>query len=195
MLGFWKTGAVLLLLVTTAARVDLSEFNGYYQLQDGRDMYIQILTRGDKLVLRQMWDNIDIPFERKSDLEFYNTQRQFPLVFTRAGGKITQVIAFSKDVWKKVNSYNVVKRKEVRLNADELRAFEGIYQLGWSANERLKIIVKGNHLIVTEMWSGKKMEIAPESPLQFFGKEIRSVEFSKDEKGNVKEALIFGKDV
>ena len=205
---FWQLATLLLALGTVvllssfrgtdrkkAAPGDLKEFEGYYRLKDDSEMYIQIMIPGDKLVLKQMWDNMEIPFERKSDLEFYNTERQFPLLFTRSGGKITEVLAFKQDVWKKVDAYTVVKKKEIQLSPKEMKSFEGTYQLA-DRDEQLRMVAKGNHIVVTELWSGKEIEIAPESAVKFFGEDTRyPVTFTKDEKGSIKEALIFGRDV
>jgi hypothetical protein len=174
---------------------DLSKFQGYYQLSEDSDMYIQILIKQDKLVLKQMWDKEEITFDQTSDLEFYNSQHNFPLKFVTANGAITEVIAFSRDVWKKVASYMPVVNKEVQLGEKKLKSFEGFYNLSTNQKAYLRMTAKGNNIVVKEMWSGKEIVIAPASDLEFFGKDMRyPVKFTKDDKGAVTEALIFERD-
>jgi len=175
---------------------ELKDFVGYYQFEKDKDAYIQILIKGNNLVLKQMWDKEEITFEQKSDLEFYNKEHDFPLKFTRANGTITQVLAFSKDVWNKVKEYKPVIKKEVQLTSQQIKAFEGSYKLNGNEDAYLQMTAIGNNLVVKEMWSGKEIIIAPESETDFFGKDMRyPVKFSKDDRGGVKEALIFNKDV
>src|SRR5689334_14421945 len=73
----------------------LKKFEGYYQFTEDTTRYLQITPQGNNLILHQLWDDKEISFERKSELEFYNGENSFPLKFSSdQKGSITQVLAF-----------------------------------------------------------------------------------------------------
>ncbi len=175
----------------------LTGFEGYYQLDKDKDRYLQILVKDNKLVLKQLWDQREIPFEQKSDLNFYNEQMSFPLAFSKnASGEITQVLAFEHDTWIRVKDYKPVVKKEITLSSEKMKAFAGKYKMSEDGHEAfLQFSVAGNSLEVKELWSGKTFTIVPESELAFFAKDANyPVQFSKDKDGNVTQALIFKQD-
>jgi uncharacterized protein YjhX (UPF0386 family) len=176
----------------------LSQFEGYYRLETDSNLYLQILVKNNKLVLKELWDNREITFEQKSDLSFYNDEASFPLAFSKnAKGEITEVLAFDRDNWIKVKGYKPVVKKEIMLSAEKMKAFAGKYRIGENGEERfLQFTVKGNTLEVAESWTDRVYTIVPESELSFFGKDIYyPVQFSKDKNGNVSQALIFNRDI
>src|SRR5258707_9584365 len=96
----------------------LKAYEGYYKMDES---YIHISAVLNSLVLQQMWDNREIAFVLRTELEFVNDDGNFPLKFTKAAdGTITQVLAFNKDLWIKTNDYKPVVIKEVQLKAGEL---------------------------------------------------------------------------
>ena len=176
---------------------DLKAFEGYYQFEQDKDNYIQIFSKNGHLKLKQLWDNKEIPFEQKSDLEFNNREHSFSIVFSKdSKGAITSLLAFGRDVWNKVESYNPVVKNEIPLPAEQVRVFEGMYKLKGNRSDLfLQFIAHGNQLIAKEMWTGKEIVTLPESSMQFFGKDIRyPVTFIKDSKGKVTTAIVFNKD-
>jgi hypothetical protein len=176
----------------------LTGFEGYYQLDKNKDLYLQIMVKNNQLILKQLWDEQEIPFEQKSPLYFYNEQRSFPLTFSKnANGEITQVLAFERDTWIKVKNYKPVVKKEITLSAEKMQAFAGKYKMSDDGRDAfLQFTVKSNALEVKELWSGKIFTIVPESELVFFAKKGNyPVQFSKDKGGNITQALIFNKDV
>jgi hypothetical protein len=182
---------------TPASIHQLSDFEGYYHLDKDPNLYLQIMLKNDKLVLKQLWDNREIPFEQKSALYFYNEQESFPLTFSKdAKGEITQLLAFERDTWIKVKGYKPVEKKEITLSAEKMKAFSGKYRMADDGHEAfLQFSVNGNSLEVKELWSGKLFTIVPESELVFFGKETYyPVQFTRDKDGNITQALIFNKD-
>src|SRR4051812_21623467 len=83
----------------------LKKFEGYYQFTNDTTTYIQISSQGNSLLLHQFWDGKEISFDRKADFEFFNKEYSFPLKFSNGqDGNITQVVAFDKDLWKKVKN-------------------------------------------------------------------------------------------
>jgi|GEM_PF-1164697 len=176
----------------------LTGFEGYYQLDKDKNRYLQILVKDNKLVLKQLWDQREIPFMQKSDLNFYNEQLSFPLTFSKdANGEITQVLAFERDTWIKVKNYTPVVKKEITLSSEKMKAFAGKYKMTRNGEEALlQFTVNGNSLEVKELWSEQTFTIVPESELIFFAKNAYyPVQFSKDKDGNISQALIFNRDV
>lgn len=83
----------------------LQALAGKYKLesQQSEAAYIQIRATAEGLVLKQTWDGKEFPFVAQSDVDFYCKAAQFPLKFTRDNsGTAVQVLAFDRDVWKKV---------------------------------------------------------------------------------------------
>jgi tetratricopeptide (TPR) repeat protein len=75
---------------------DFRAYEGYYkfQFQPGKDEYIKIITKNNHLVLIELWNGNEISFEQKSQLEFFNESRNYPLKFTKTKeGAIIQVLA------------------------------------------------------------------------------------------------------
>ncbi len=177
--------------------LQLTEFEGYYHADTDPNLYLQIMVKNDKLVLKQLWDNREITFEQKSALYFYNDEHSFPLTFSKgANGEITQVLAFERDTWIKDKNYKPVVKKEITLSAAQMQAFAGKYKMSNNGNDAfLQFTVKGNSIEVKELWSDKVFTIVPESELVFFGKgAYYPVQFSKDKDGNITQALIYNRD-
>jgi hypothetical protein len=84
---------------------ELKALEGKYTIQNGQgeEMFIQITATDKGLILKQGWDGQEIPFIALSEVDFYCKERQFPLKFTKdKDGNVTQVLAFKRDLWKKV---------------------------------------------------------------------------------------------
>ena len=180
-----------------SSTLQLTEFEGYYHADTDPNLYLQIMVKDNKLVLKQLWDNREITFDQKSDLYFYNDQRSFPLRFTKdTKGEITQVLAFERDTWIKDKNYKPVVKKEITLSATQMQSFAGKYKLAKEGDDAfLQFTVKGNSIEVKELWSEKVYTIVPESELLFFAKDgYFPVQFSRDKDGNISQALIFNKD-
>jgi hypothetical protein len=179
--------------------LQLKAFEGYYQFQDGKDVFLQITAKGDNLILKQLWDGQEIVFAQKSELEFFNEEKAFPLKFSKdKDGAIIQVLAFDKDVWNKVKDYKPVIKKEIKLTPQELKAFEGKYRFQFEKGEDsfLQIIAADDYLTLKQLWDDKEINFVPESELEFFCKDRNfPLKFTKDKDGNVIQMLAFNKDL
>ena len=83
----------------------LKAFAGKYtfQFQPGKDAFIVVTSKGNQLVLKETWNGNEIVFDAYSEHEFYNRERAFTLQFMKdRNGTVTQVLAFSRDLWTKV---------------------------------------------------------------------------------------------
>ena len=54
----------------TFSTLQLTEFEGYYHADTDPNLYLQIMVKNNKLVLKQLWDDREITFEQKSELYF-----------------------------------------------------------------------------------------------------------------------------
>jgi hypothetical protein len=77
---------------------------GRYEREGNKNLHIEFSTKMEKLILKQEWDGREVTFEPKSELEFFCKDFPFPLKFSKNDqGKITQVLAFGRDVWIRMN--------------------------------------------------------------------------------------------
>jgi hypothetical protein len=81
----------------------LKAYEGKYEFEERKGTFLTITATADGLVLKQLWDNQEIPFIAVADNEFLNKDAMFPLKFTMdAGGNAIKVLAFNRDSWDKV---------------------------------------------------------------------------------------------
>src|SRR6478735_3066432 len=141
----------------------------------------------------------EISFEHKSDFEFFNKEYSFPLKFSNGpDGNITQVVAFDRDLWKKVKNYKPVINTEIHLSPDQLKPFEGNYafQFEKGKDSYIQITAAANHITLKQLWDGKEINFVPKSNAEFFCKEQPfPLKFIKDDNGNVIQVLAFNKDL
>ena len=178
---------------------ELKAFEGYYQFQNDNDVFLRITAKGNNLILKQLWDGEEIVFVQKSELEFFNEEKSFPLKFSKdKDGAIIQVLAFDKDLWNKVKDYKPVIKKEIQLTPGQLKAFEGKYRFQFEKSKDvfLQITAGKDHLVLKQLWDGKEISFVPESELEFFCKDKPfPLKFIKDKNGNVIQMLAFDKDL
>lgn len=92
--------------VVTLTHQQMKTLEGYYELQPGKDLHLQLTTKNNQLILKQLWDEREIIFDPESELDFFCMNFPFTLKFSKNGaGEVTQVLAFDRDVWKKVKDY------------------------------------------------------------------------------------------
>jgi hypothetical protein len=88
-------------LKLTAAQ--LKAYEGKYEFDQRKGTFLTITATADGLVLKQLWDDREIPFIAVADNEFLNKEAMFPLKFTMdANGNAIKVLAFNRDSWDKV---------------------------------------------------------------------------------------------
>lgn len=83
----------------------LKTFEGKYtfQFEQGQDVYLEITAYNDHITLKQIWDDKEINFVPKSDVEFFCKEQRFPLKFIEDNtGNVVQVLAFNRDLWQRV---------------------------------------------------------------------------------------------
>jgi hypothetical protein len=176
---------------------DLKSFEGYYQFEKDQDAYLQFTVRDKGLVAKQMWDGQEFYILPKSRLEFMSQKGRYSAKFSEASnGKVTQVLVFDRDIWKKVPTYS--PRKIITLPVEKLKTLEGRYTFEFQAGQNafLEIVANGDHIVLTEEWTGNKIQFSPLSELEFVNRERRfPLKFIKDRSGTVTKLLAFNRDL
>ncbi len=87
----------------TLTAAQLKPLEGRYRFRQDNNLYLSILVRDSAIVLKQSWDGKEVQLVPESELVFFSPTQFFPAAFTKdAGGKITAITCFHKDVWDKV---------------------------------------------------------------------------------------------
>jgi len=77
----------------------------------------------------------------------------------------------------------------------DLKAFEGYYQFELNKNSYIQIRVKGNQLILKQMWDDKEIVFNQQSALEFLDvSKGFPLKFSKNDQGSVIQLVAFNKD-
>lgn len=186
---------------TTNSPAQLKSFIGKYQFKDNKMVFLQILLKDDHLVLKQLWDNQEIPFKQTSELEFYNDEHSFPLKFTKnSTGEVNQVLAFDRDEWNRVaDNYTPELQKTIQLSPEQLKSFEGKYQMkngDGDADDFLQIIATNDHLVLKQLWDQREVNFAPVSDVDFFNDvQTFPLKFTKGADGFATQLLANNKDI
>jgi hypothetical protein len=182
---------------TLPARQDLKAFEGYYQSDFNKDSHIQIRASGDQLILKQQWDEREIVFNQQSALEFSTPDKKFPLKFIKNDqGAVVQVLAFNTDHWNKVTNY--VLPKYIHLQPEALKPFEGYFQNKRDDGKMMYLQIESisDGLILRQGWDGREIKFSPKSATEFLGHNgTFSLEFTKDDNGNVTRMLAIHRDL
>lgn len=177
----------------------LKPFVGKYQFTNNNMVFLQIMVKDAHMVLKQLWDKQEIPFRQTSELEFYNDEHKFPLKFTRSStGNITQVLAFNRDVWNRVaDDYTPPMKKIINVTGDQLKPFEGRYQLkggDGDADDIAEVTLADGHLVIKH--EQDITNLLPVSELEFVTEDQSfDVLFTKAPDGTVTQAVVNNKDV
>jgi hypothetical protein len=82
--------------VPTAAQ--LKSYEGKYRFKDDPDNMVQLVARGNDLVVRQLWDGKETVVQPKTETYFYNDQRSYPLqIGLDKDGKVIRITILGMD--------------------------------------------------------------------------------------------------
>ncbi|MBB6127864.1 M56 family metallopeptidase [Mucilaginibacter lappiensis] len=176
---------------------NFKKFEGYYAMKGRKGALIQIIATNKSVILKQLWDNRKIDFTATGPLTFSTKENaSFTLQFTNDNaGRITQILAFGKDVWVKNDNYHLPV--EVKLIAQDLKKFEGYYELKGQKGTFIQISSTSNGLVLKQLWDNEQIDFAAKSSLDFFAKTNPgfTLQFTSDNAGGITQVLAFGKDV
>ena len=137
-------------------------FAGLYQLAGGEPRYIELFERNNQFKLKQLWDGNVLDFVPDSELSFFMPGNLlFTLQFTKdAGGAVTEMVAFKRDHWKKINT--------VVPTLAALRHYEGKYRSKDDPDNQISIVARDSGLVVKQAWDGKEIAFAQISETFFY---------------------------
>jgi hypothetical protein len=80
----------------TAAQ--LRSYEGKYRFKDDPDNIVQLVARGNDLVVRQLWDGKETVVQPQTETYFYNDQRSYPLqIVLDKDGKVVRLTILGMD--------------------------------------------------------------------------------------------------
>jgi hypothetical protein len=175
----------------------LKILEGIYQFENNKDAYIKIIANTRGLILRQLWNEIEIPLYATGEFDFDNKSEPFPVRFVKdENGKTIKIIALEKDVWNKIDNYKPIVKKEVELKPDQLKVLEGTYQLQTNRKLYLQITATENGIIFKQLWNNKSFIFSPLSANDFYIKDRPlQIKFIKNQDGIVTRVLVLEKDL
>jgi len=175
----------------------LKKLEAYYELKDRKGQFLQITPTGNGLVLKELWDNRLVDFTATGPLAFSaKVNPEFTLQFTADNaGRITEVLAWGKDVWVRNDSYHppVV----IQLTAQDLKKLEGKYEFKDQKGQFIQITTSDNGLVLKQLWDDQEIDFVATSPLGFFSKKQPgfTLQFTSNSAGGITQVLAFGQDV
>ena len=157
------------------------------------------------LFARLLWNNGEAHLIPESATGFVSKEAgeggPLHLVFQKdSTGVVNQVNVTNNGVWNRIKDYKPVVKKEMEHTPAQLAQFRGLYQLqGGDAKfpKFLQFSERENKLVLKQTWDGNEIMFVPESELAFFSREIPqfTLDFSKDNNGNITQVLAFKHDV
>lgn len=177
----------------------IKAFEGIYQSKDNEYSYIRVTADNNTLVAKQLDGPRQFVLTRKSEFGFETKDddgdETISVVFSKNdAGEISQLAVADKQFFVKVKSYTAPV--EVKLTADQLKAFEGKYQFEERKDAFLQITATANGLTLKQLWDNKEINFISLGNLTFLNKEEGfPLKFTKDDSGNVVKVLAFNRDM
>jgi len=175
---------------------------GIFQSQQNNDMNVQFTARDNMLVAKLLWNNNEMRLSPESPLVFSSDQKEnqesVRITFIKdPSGAINQVNVANNGLWKRNNNYKPLVKKEMEHTPEQLKQFEGLFQLKNNATRFIQFFVEGNKLVLKQGWDGEKRYFIPESAMDFFITDFPqfTLNFSKDSAGNINQVVAFKRDV
>jgi len=175
----------------------LNELEGVYQLNANKAAYLQVITKQNKLIAKQLWDGKEIAMWAQSDISFLVSAPYLRAVkFTKNdAGTATKFTASDKQDWNKVDDYHPVD--SIRLPQEVLKKMEGFYEFREHKGQFLQITATANGLLLKELWDSREVNFTPTGPLTFStnANPEFTLQFTADNTGRFTSVLAWGKDV
>jgi hypothetical protein len=175
---------------------------GIFQNAQNKEMYVQFSEAEGVLRAKLLWNNNEIHLIPQTPLAFVSKEsgEEGPIHVTfikDSSGGVNQVNVANNGIWNRANNYTPVIKMEMAHTPEQLRRFEGLYQLHNENDRFIEFKVKDNKLILKQYWDGNEIYFVPESSLDFFSKEVPmfSLQFSQDSVGNIQKMVAFKRDI
>ena len=168
----------------------LKMFEGLYNDQGNKSLFIEIKEKDNKLNFKQYWNNNEMTLVPDSALHFFSREQTlFTASFFKDGnGDITRMLAFGRDKWDKL--------KPAQFTPQQMKVFEGKYQLKDDKDDLIRVTATATGLVVTQLWDKKEIILEPKTETFFYcGPQSYSLNFIKDKDGAVTQALVLNTDL
>ncbi|MBS1601750.1 MAG: hypothetical protein JST42_03710 [Bacteroidetes bacterium] len=178
--------------------------DGYFQSTQNKDMVVRFTPGQGVLLAKLMWNNNEVHLTPESDVAFISKEAgdegPIHIVFHKDSttGVVDKVDVAHNGQWVRIKDYHPIEKKEMAHSPEQLKPFVGLYQLQGEATRYIQFMVKGNELILKQHWDdAREIPFVPESELSFFSRQIPqfTLAFTRDQQGNITQALAFGHDL
>jgi hypothetical protein len=192
------TASTIIHKTIITADTPLGAFEGIYQLKENEFINYQITLVNNKLIAKMVGSKQELVMTRKSDLSFEvpddDGDETLTVTFSKNNaGEISQALLSGKQLLIKVKSIPPIV--EVKLNAQQLKAFEGKYEFEGKKGIFIQITATATGLMLKQLWDKQEINFIALSDLTFLNRESGfPLKFTKDQNGNVIKVLAFNRD-
>jgi hypothetical protein len=158
----------------------IKPFEGLYQAKFNPTLFLKSNERDNHLWLKQLWDGGEVAFTMISDTGFYAPAApQFNLEFHKdQKGVVTGMTAFKRDEW--------IKKEKPHFTTGEMNALNGEYVSKDDPDNSIRISVKGDQLVLTQLWDKKEHVLDALADIYFYNaKESYPLVVMKDPSGKI----------
>lgn len=189
----------------TAAQLSEAEWKaveGVFALDQDKEKKVQFKASGGMLVGKLLWNGGEVHLIPSSPLAFTSKESEdgepIKLHFLRdSAGQLNRVDVGKNGTLTRVKNYQPdPPKKEMAHTPEQLKPFEGLFRLQQDPSRFIQFTVKGNSLILKQHWDGNEEPFQPGSEMAFFAPAFPNftLDFKKDEKGNITSVLAFKHD-
>ncbi|MDP4148102.1 MAG: hypothetical protein Q8927_04835 [Bacteroidota bacterium] len=174
---------------------------GFFRNPHNEEMVVQFSGVKDTLQARLLWNNAVIPFTPESDLQFLGKSEDggpFRVNFIKdSSGGVNGVSIGNGETWPREKNYKPVIKTEMAHTPEQLKPFEGLFQLKERPEQHIQFTVRGNSLVLKQHWDGEEVSFVPQSELVFFSRQapVFALDFTKGPDGTISQARAFKRDI
>lgn len=180
----------------------LKSCEGYFQNPQNKEMVMQFAAKGNALTATMLWADREFKLASLSDSSFQTIELieggYIPVKFKKGDKGAFDQVAMDNDnmLWNRVNNYKPLVRVEMEHTPEQLKSFEGLYELHGANGRFIQFKEKDNKLVLRQYWDGREIPFVPDSADHFFWKEQKlfTLKFIKDANGNPSQVVAFGRD-
>jgi len=163
----------------------LKPFEGLYQAQYNKTLFLQFTIRDNHLLSHQQWNDIELTFSAVNDTSFFSPAApNFTLDFQKDGkGNVVKMIAFKRDLW--------LRKLRPHFTDEQLKVLSGVYVSKDDPDNAMRLTAKADQLILTQLWDKKEIVLDALADDYFYNaKESYPLVVMKDDKGDITSIIV-----
>lgn len=185
---------------TTLSRNQLKAYEGVFQNQQNKEMNVRFIADSSSLQAKLLWNGGQLRLYPKSLVDFYSKGGETVNIKFVKGmdGRFNQLsVNGGEELWDRVINYQPLAKKEFPHSPDQLKPFEGLFQLQEDPNRYIQLTAKNNQLILKQHWDGQEVPFVPDSAWDFFNKVqlLFTLHFVKGPDSTIVKVVAFSRDV